>query len=284
MSLPRMLRVQGAGVTIQVAEWPGQDPPVLAVHGLTANCRSFDRLAQALAPARRVLAVDLRGRGLSGKPATGYSIPHHRADLLAVLDHLGVKKASVMGHSLGAYISLAVAADAPERVERLILLDGGAVLSLEQWAKVGAGIQPTLERLGKDFPSFEAYLEVVQRAPYIKPWNDHLTEYYRYESEEIQGRFRSRVLPAAIAEERANIRSFDPAKAYPRIACPVLILRATQGMIVPDDLLLLEPAVRALTQALAQARVVDLPGINHFSIAFGPSPERDQALRDFLIG
>ena len=76
MIQPTMLKAKGAGIQIQLAEWEGAGPPVLCLHGLTANCRCFDVAASVLAPMRRVLAMDLRGRGLSDKPDTGYSIDH----------------------------------------------------------------------------------------------------------------------------------------------------------------------------------------------------------------
>ncbi len=279
---PRMIRVKGDGITIQAAEWPGQGLPVLAVHGLTANCRSFDLLAQALAPAHRFLALDLRGRGLSDKPASGYSLDHHCRDIEAVLADLGIESAALMGHSLGAYICLGLAARRPDLVDRLILLDGGADLSPEEWAKVSAGIKPSLDRLGQTFPSFEDYIARIKQAPFLQPWNKVAEDYYRYESEEVEGGVRSRIDPAHIAEERGNLLTLNPREFYPGIKCPVLILRATEGMLSEDDLVLPLGAARDLVSSLEQAELVDLPGINHFSLAFQPSPERDRALRRFM--
>ncbi len=61
--------------------------------GITANLHNFDGLIDAgLAPRFRVVALDLRGRGLSDKPAQGYSIPEHAADVIGVLDGLGLSE------------------------------------------------------------------------------------------------------------------------------------------------------------------------------------------------
>jgi len=60
-----MIRAQGGGAEIQLAQRPGQEPPVLAVHGLTANCRGWDTVAGAVSPGRRLLAMDRLGRVLS---------------------------------------------------------------------------------------------------------------------------------------------------------------------------------------------------------------------------
>ncbi len=278
---PEMIRLKGDGVTIQAADWPGVGPPVLAVHGLTANCRSFDLLARAL-PDRRFIALDLRGRGLSDKPESGYSLDHHCRDIQALLSDLGIGPVALMGHSLGAYICLALAARSPGLVERLILLDGGADLSPEQWAKVTAGIKPSLDRLGVVFPSFEDYIAKIKLAPFLQPWNRVAEDYYRYESREVEGGVMSRIHPDHITEERTNLLSMKPREFYPGIKCPVLILRAVEGMLSEDDLVLPSEAALALAASLARAEVVDLPGMNHFSLVFQPSPERDQALQRFL--
>jgi pimeloyl-ACP methyl ester carboxylesterase len=103
MNLPAMLRAPGQGITIRMAHWPGPGPNVLAVHGLTANCRSFDTIAQETAPPLNLYAVDLRGRGLSDHPETGYSLEHHSDDLAQVIAYLGLERMVVMGHSLGAF-------------------------------------------------------------------------------------------------------------------------------------------------------------------------------------
>src|SRR5512135_3091750 len=146
MSNPSMVKAKGDGAEIQLAVWQGKGKQILCVHGIAANCRFWDCLASALSPHHRIIAMDLRGRGLSDKPRTGYSIECHCKDIAALMDDQGLKRPVLMGHSLGAFISLAFAAWYPERVDRLILADGGGKLSKDQMAKVFAGIKPSLER------------------------------------------------------------------------------------------------------------------------------------------
>jgi len=285
MTHPKMLQVKGDGLKIQVAEWPGNQAQILCVHGLTANCRSFDAVAEGISPPHRVLAVDLRGRGLSDKPDSGYSLAHHSADLVAAAADLNLERYFLMGHSLGAYVALAHAAAHPEQVEGIILLDGGADLTPDQWAKVTAGIKPSLDRLGKSFPSFEAYIELARQAPFMQPWNAAAENYFRYESEETpDGGCRSRINPAHIEEERRNLLGLDPKEFYPAIKCPVLVLRATEPMITGDDFVLPEEALPAFQAALPQARLVNLKGMNHYSVVMQACPQRDRAILDFLAG
>jgi pimeloyl-ACP methyl ester carboxylesterase len=188
-----------------------------------------------------------------------------------------------MGHSLGAFIAAAFAAQHPDRVERLILVDGGGQLSAEQSAKVLAGVQPSVDRLGRIFPSFEASLDYLQQALPVRPWLPSLDIPYRYDSEEIDSGVRCRVQLEHIQEEIHNLSLEDVTAFYPKLCCPVLILRATEGMFAADDLLLPQDVVQRMLQDITQAQCVNVPGCNHYTIVFRDSERRDQALRDFLV-
>ncbi len=282
MGSPVMTRAEGDGVKIQLAVWEGDGMTLLCVHGLTANCRCWDAVADAIAGRHRVIAMDLRGRGLSQKPSTGYSLDRHVRDIICLLDDLALAGVVIAGHSLGAAIALAMTAEHPERVEGLILVDGGGTLSPEQMARVFAGIKPSLNRLGKVFPSFEAYKAQLEKAPFLNPWTPRLETYFRYEVENVDGSIRSRVRPEHIAEEIENMKGLEAARFYPAVACPVLILRATDGMLAEDDILLPEGAVRQMVREIPDARRVDVPGSNHYSIVLGESRARDEAILAFL--
>ncbi len=282
MSEPKMIKVRGDGVDIQLAEWGEQGKTVLCIHGITANCRCWDVLAQALSGKHRVLAMDLRGRGLSEKPETGYSIETHCNDIRALLKNLGVRKAVLMGHSLGAFISLVFAGTYPDMVDRLILVDGGGKLSEEEMNKVFAGIKPSLDRLGKIFPSFEAYLDMMRQAPFLKEWSEALDIYYRYEVEEAAGGIRTRIRPEHIDEEAANLRKIDVAEFYAKVPCPVLILRAPEGLLADDDILLPREVLNRMLREIPDAQSFEVEGTNHYTIIFQENDARDEAIRNFL--
>ena len=282
MAEPIMKKVKGDGVRIQLATWEGHGKPVLCIHGITANCRCWDVVAGALSPQYRIIAMDLRGRGLSDSPSSGYSIGHHCKDILMLLDDLGLERAVIMGHSLGAFISLIFTAMHPERVDRAILVDGGGKLSEDQMVKVFAGIKPSLDRLGKTFPSFNAYLDQMKQAPFLQPWSQALDTYYQYETEEVEGGVRSRVHPDHIEEERLNLGKVDVSRFYGKVTSPALILRATEGMLAEDDILLPEDVVERMVREIPNARRVDVAGTNHYSIIFRTNKMRDTAILDFL--
>jgi len=282
MTEPIMETAAGHGVKIQLAQWDDKGKPIFCIHGITANCRCWDVMASSLSPDHRVIAMDLRGRGRSESPDSGYSIEHHCKDILAILDDMELEKVVIMGHSLGAFIAMAFGAQHPDRVDRIILVDGGGKLSQIQMMKVFRGIKPSLDRLGRIFPSFEDYLDLMKTAPFFKEWTPVLETYYQYEIEKVEGGVRSSINPAHIQEERENLEKVDISQSYETIFCPLLILRATDGMVGEDDLLLPQDVVETMVHKIPHARYVDIPGTNHYSIVFDQNGIRDRAIREFL--
>jgi pimeloyl-ACP methyl ester carboxylesterase len=277
-----MKKANGDGIQIQLAEWEGRGKTILCIHGITANCRCWDVMAEVLSPRHRILAMDLRGRGHSEAPASGYSIEHHCKDILAILDDLGVDNAVIMGHSLGAFIGLAFAAEYPDRVNRLILVDGAGKLSQEQFNYVFEAIKPSLDRLGRVFPSADAYIELMKSAPYMHPWSSAIEEYYLYELEEVQGGVKCNIDPTHIQIEAENVRKVEPDVFYSKIHCNALILKATEGIISQNDLLLPEPVVNRMEKEIPNAKRFDVEGVNHYGIVFQPHSARDREILAFL--
>src|ERR671921_2949478 len=101
----------------------GEGPPLLLVHGWPETWYGWRLLMPALARDFQVIAVDQRGRGLSDKPAAGYDTGTLATDLVALMDALGHERFAVVGHDTGFAIGYALAADHPERVDRVVLAD-----------------------------------------------------------------------------------------------------------------------------------------------------------------
>jgi lipase len=99
-----------------------QGTPLLAVHGVTGHGGRYRALAERGLPERRWLAVDLRGHGRSTWDAP-WSSEQHVADLLDTLDAEGVSRCDVIGHSFGGLLATHLAATAPDRIGRVVLLD-----------------------------------------------------------------------------------------------------------------------------------------------------------------
>jgi pimeloyl-ACP methyl ester carboxylesterase len=101
----------------------GNGPPLLLVHGWPETWYAWRLVMPALARDFEVVAVDQRGIGLSDKPAAGYDTGTLAADLVALMEALGHEQFAVVGHDTGFAISYALAADHPERVERVALAE-----------------------------------------------------------------------------------------------------------------------------------------------------------------
>jgi lipase len=102
-------------------------PPILAIHGVQGHGRRFRRLAEETLSGRTVLAPDLRGHGDStwDPPWDGAT---HVDDLLETLDAEGVERVDVVGHSFGGLLATRLAASAPTRIRRMVLLDPAVAL------------------------------------------------------------------------------------------------------------------------------------------------------------
>lgn len=275
-----MPRVALDGLALEVHEWPGRGPGVVGIHGLTANHTCWASVAEILAPEHRVLAYDLRGRGDSDKPATGYDLAAHVRDLGALLDRFGIERAVLMGHSLGACIALVFAVTAPRRVARLVLFDGG----IDVRAEILDALGPAIGRLGVEFPSLEAFLERMQGLPmFAGRWNADLERYFRYDVERLPtGAVRAKAPRHAIEEELRNLARERLWIYHHQMRCPTLIFRAPDGLLTDTDCLMTQQEATAMARAIPRARLVVVPGTNHYTILLGRNPKVRSALRSFL--
>ncbi len=275
-----MLNVQVNGVSLAVRDWPGKGPTLLCIHGLTANHTSWESLADVLTPAYRLIAYDLRGRGESDKPSKGYSLEIHAKDLGALLDHFDLPSAILMGHSLGAAIALYFAAHFPRRVRKLILVDGG----IDVRAEILDSLAPAISRLGVEFPSMDAFLQLLQSLPmFAGRWNDYLERYFRYDVEGLPGgAVRSKVAKHAIEEELANLARERLWVYHHQVRCPTLILRAPDGLLTETDCLMTQEEAEALASAIPKSKLAVVPDTNHYTILLGTNPKTRRAIRGFL--
>jgi pimeloyl-ACP methyl ester carboxylesterase len=130
-----MAEVVANGVRHHVQRLGSGDRTVVFIHGLVMdNLSSFYfTLANPVAASADVVLYDLRGHGLSERPATGYTVAGFVADLAALLDALAITRpVTIVGNSFGGLVALAFAAAHPDRVERLALIDAHA--GVEGWA------------------------------------------------------------------------------------------------------------------------------------------------------
>ena len=129
-----LARVEGAGVTLALRD-EGEGTPVLLLHGFPDSSELWRNQIPALAGAGfRAIAPDLRGFGESDKPEAveDYAVSRSVADMVALLDALGIERAHVVGHDWGAGVAWALAARVPDRVDRLVVMSVGHPNTLRQ--------------------------------------------------------------------------------------------------------------------------------------------------------
>ena len=139
----------------------GQGLPVLCLAGLTRNMSDFDYVAPHL-DGVRLIRMDYRGRGASDYTgAATYTVPQEGKDALALLDHLGIEKAAVLGTSRGGLIAMLLAAVAHDRLLGLSLNDVGPVLDAD-------GLDRIKDYVGRN-PSARTYEAVAERMAELNP-------------------------------------------------------------------------------------------------------------------
>ena len=256
------------GITIHYLEHPGDGPTLILLPGLTANAHSFGGLVDAgLAPTLRVLALDLRGRGLSDKPDGAYSIPDHAADVIGLMDALGLAHVVLGGHSFGGMLTYYLGATYPDRFPKLVTIDAPAEVD----RAVAAQIKPSLDRLGKPVPSWEDYLAAVKAQPYFGDWWDpKIEEYYRADVQDnpdgtVQSRSRAADMQAAVDGTLAF--------AWPDVVAgvkqPVLVVRATDPYGPPGSPPILpQDKADQVVDLLDDPHPIAISG-NHMTILFG---------------
>lgn len=270
------------GIRLHYVEHPADGPTLLLFPGLNANAVFFQGLVHAgLSPALRVLAIDLRGRGRSDAPETGYTMQDHADDILGMLDGLGIERAVIGGHSFGGLLTYYVAAHYPDRVQKGIVIDSPLEVDQTVIEQVG----PALDRLKMVSPSWGEYLAGVKAMPYYEGWWDpDLEAYYRADVwEDKDGSVRSRLDPEKIRQALEGTTEVDWSSLAGLIDAPLLLFRTTAPFGPPGypPMVSSEQADRTI-RLLTSARYVELPG-NHITALFGVSARIvAQAIVDFV--
>jgi pimeloyl-ACP methyl ester carboxylesterase len=278
--------VDTATVKLHYWEWPGEEPTLLCLHGLTANGRCWDALAERLG--QRLIAVDLRGRGLSDKPPPGqYGLQRHARDMVDLLHALRLDSVIAIGWSMGAWIAARLAADHPASVSQMVLIDGGYFEEQATEAQVRTQLAAALQRLTLVFPSRQSYVDYWKQMPYVQPWTEHFERYLAADLEERpDGSVVSRVSAGGVEEDFLSLFRMREtwSQTVRQVQVPALVLWAPLGLADPRLPLFPHHALKQLTALLPQGRLITIEGANHYTIVFSPNSLSQVivALKDFL--
>lgn len=250
---------------------PADRPPVLCLPGLTRNARDFEAVADRLAGEWRVLAVEFRGRGQSQHdPNPANYLPHtYAADILKLLDQLGIADAVFFGTSLGGIVTMLMSSTDPERIAGAMLNDIGPVIEdagverlrtyvgkSASWASWAEAAEGAAQRNGIAFPHYtaEQWERFARRLASERPDGSIQADY-------------DMAISQAFAQNKGT-PDYDPWTLIDGLKDkPVLIVRGETS-----DLLSAETANRMLAE-LSDAELVTVPGIGHAPILDEPEAE-----------
>jgi 3-oxoadipate enol-lactonase len=149
------------GTRIDVAVDGRGDDAIVLLAGFSLTHEIWNEEISSLAQTHRVIRPDLRGMGNSGVPAGPYLMDTLAADVAGVLDACGIERATIVGHSLGGYVSLAFARMFSERVSRLALVSSRIDADTPEVARRRRALADRVESEASIEPVVDAYLGVL---------------------------------------------------------------------------------------------------------------------------
>lgn len=205
----------------------GDGPPVVLVHGFASSLNSWDAVRPVLLDrGYRVIALDLKGFGWSGRPPGDYSPEEQARIVLDLMDRLGVERAALVGHSWGASVVLSTALAAPDRVSRIALYDAYVyeeqLPTLFHWAKVD-GVGEVL---------FAAFYDERPADKMSNAFYDPLV----IDQEQVDAVVAALDRPGTRAAALAAVRGMDFDELGPRyreVEQPVLLLWGREDAVTP---------------------------------------------------
>jgi len=231
----------------------GAGPAVLLIHGVGARLDSWAGVVAALGGRFTTIRYDLRGHGESTKARGPYSIGLFTADALALLDHLGIARCHVAGHSLGGMVAQRLAIDAPARVDRLAVLSTACSRTEEDRRRV-------LERLAvvEDGIPGEHFRRSVSR------W---FSDQFQRSHPELIAQYAARNMendPHCYAAAYRVLATTDLVGEIHRIQAPTLIVTG-EGDVGSDPRM-----AGAMHERLRGSRLEVLPGLRHSILVEAP--------------
>ncbi|MBI5951510.1 MAG: alpha/beta hydrolase [Chloroflexi bacterium] len=236
-----MEKIQVNNISLAYEKW-GSGAPLMLIHGYPLDHTIWNDVANLLKDDFTLILPDLRGFGQSTTVETAYTMSDMADDLAGLLDHLGIEKTAIAGHSMGGYVALAFAKKYPQRVSGLGLVasqaaadkpegKAGRYQTAAEVANKGAGV------VAKGMtPKLSADAKVQE---FVRPLMERQTP--------------SAVIGALKAmAERENLLSHLSSASF-----PVVIIHGDADILIPID------RAREMKNALPSAQLVELQGIGH---------------------
>jgi pimeloyl-ACP methyl ester carboxylesterase len=255
---------------LHYVDWGNEGaPPLVLVHGGRDHARSWDWVARALRKQWHVIAPDLRGHGDSGWAIGGmYAIADFVLDLANLIDALKVDRVHIVGHSLGGAVSLMYTGVYPERVTRLVAIEGlgpppqmieklrarAPWERMQDWMKQMRGLAARLPRRYESLEAAAARMR-EENAFLSEEQALHLTVHGVNRNEDGTYSWKFDNYVRAFAPHRFDVE--DMRSLWGRITCPTLLVRGADSWAS-------DPSVDGRDQPFQDARCVTIPAAGHW--------------------
>jgi pimeloyl-ACP methyl ester carboxylesterase len=256
----------------------GQGEPLLLIHGMAGSSQTWRAILPQLAKKYRVIAPDLLGHGRSSKPRTDYSLGAFAVGLRDLLDELGVKSATVVGHSLGGGIAMQFLYQHPDYCRRLVLISSGGL---------GPDVGWILRLLAA--PGAEMFMPVIAPPPVLRAGNSvrsWLTSmglrsprgaeiwnaYSSFSDRQTRDAFL-RTLRSVVDYRGQSVSALN--RLNLRDDLPVLAIWGAEDAIIPVD------HAYAALRSRPDSRLEVIPGVGHFAQVEAPTEVVD-LIDDFV--
>jgi pimeloyl-ACP methyl ester carboxylesterase len=278
-STVEVIAVPVPGGELAVEHVIARTEPVLAIHGISSQRKLWNWL-RARRPGLSLIAPDLRGQGDSVGVTGPSSVSRHAADLVAVLDHLGLAAVPVCGMSMGGFVAVELATAYPDRVKSLVLVDGGLPMATPPGLTpeaVPAIFRDRLARLDQDWPTVGDYARffVVNTAPLLDPADPLLLDYLAHD---LAGP-RVRLDADALIQDATDI-FFGPSK-WQQLTVPTRLLTAQWSTGADSPPAYPAAAIEQFRDALGPpgplVSVVTVAGADHAASIMSPAGARATA-------
>ena len=228
--------LERGGVRLHYLDWSPEaraqrDAPVFLLHGLSSNSHYWDRLARHLTT-RRLVALDQRGHGLTGRPPhspallDGYAMDELLEDAAFVIGELGLERPAVVGHSWGATVALELVGTRPGLASALAFIDGPvqSAANMFSWEDAQRLMQPPL-------PLFATFADAIaeSKRDFGEAWDDDLEPFVKARVVNDGDAFVLTLTAAARLQLLRGLYDSQPDMLWPRIEGPAVVMLARGG-------------------------------------------------------
>lgn len=209
------------------------NPKLVFLHGIMGFASNWRTIARQLDDRFQILLFDQRGHGKSFHPSTGYSASDYAGDLLGILDALKWETCSLVGHSMGGRVAVQAASQAPDRVEKLVVVDVGPQLDMQSMLVV----EEQLNSVPTPFESRDEAREFFDTT-FLQRYGSEMLKQFFYANleEKADGQFHWKFSKQAILETLWKARTLDQAQQFAELRMPTLLVRGANSTHLPQDM------------------------------------------------